>query len=38
MRRESAECFCDRQGRSAPIRRAGTFVAALYDPTDPETA
>ena len=31
------ECFT-RQGRSAPIRRADTFIAALYDPTDPETA
>ena len=28
----SAECSCDRQGRSAPIRRAGTFDAEPYDP------
>jgi hypothetical protein len=34
----SAECSCDRQDRSAPTRRADTFVAAPCDPTDPETA
>jgi signal transduction histidine kinase len=28
----------DRQDRSVPTRRAGTFVAVPCDPTDPETA
>jgi len=34
----SAERSCGRQDRLVPTRRAGTFVAVLCDPADPETA
>jgi putative ABC transport system substrate-binding protein len=35
---KGAKPACDRRGRSAPIRKAGTFAAAPYDPVDPKTA
>jgi hypothetical protein len=37
-KRHSAECSCDRQDRSAAIRRVDASVAATCDPTDPEMA